>query len=198
MEDAIEIIVTALFVLFGIGGAIAKKMSDARARAGQPAQQKPAYAASQDDVKAFLREMGVTPAGGAGAPRPPQAARPVAPPPASPRVVPVAPAAVRPQATAAPGRISAAEALRVAAAKRARTAAQSPVVRREPSPAAVRKARPRVALGQVMPAEAPVAAQGAGMMGMLSRLPAMQQAVVLRELLGSPPGLSRGPFEREE
>jgi hypothetical protein len=89
----------------------------------------------------------------------------------------------KPERDPAPAKPSAAEALRAAAAKRAGRA----VPKREKTD--------RLAAYRT---ESPAAPSGMDPIPGLSRLPFMQRAVVLREILGPPPGLgSGGPLERK-
>jgi hypothetical protein len=95
--------------------------------------------------------------------------------------------------------VSAAEALKAAAAKRAHRPKPAPAAA-APAPA---RAKPRPAPEKkdrlaAYRTKKPAAVSGKDPITGLSGLPFMQRAVVLREILGPPPGLgSGGPLERE-
>ena len=182
MDDILEVIIPIVIAIVWIGGAIVKKLGQAAQKQGMTSapprsggdERESAIRATQDEVRAFLEQMGAAP--------------PSPPPPPKPA-----------RATA-----SAADALKAAAARRARRAkptAPAPAsAAAKPKPKRRRKRKPEKEdrLAAYRTKQPAAAVGGRDPITGLSGLPFMQRAVVLREILGPPPGLgSGGPLERE-
>ena len=166
-----DLVVFLVIAVIWVIAAIAKKVNQERRREAERLRQgddddeeiQDAFETAQDEVRAFLEQMGASPP----APKPVAKPEPV----------------VRPAPAPAKPKRSAAEALKAAAAKRAGEAVPTPME-------ADRLAAYR--------AKEPAPVSGRDQIAGLSRLSFMQRAVVLREILGPPPGLgSGGPLERE-
>jgi len=195
VDDLINLIIPIVIAVVWIGGAIVKKIGQAaqkQAMAGRPGpggddeERESAFRTGQDEVRAFLEQMGAAP--------------PSPPPPPKPVPMP----APQPKPSVARAAAAAAGALKAAAARRARRAnpkAARAAAAAKPKRALKRKDRPeeRERLEAYRTNKSGIAAAGfgEGPLERLTRLPLMQRAVVLKEILGPPTGMGPDPLKRE-